>query len=193
MACATSSKTRWACLATSLSLAGVASDSEAIRQLCRDKPPLVMYGSYNERMYLAETAGASMMKPTFIAASFPGAIIRRHTGTPFMGYAGATYVIQEFCNALFDALFHILPLATDMDKVDPTPARIAAEVARPWDEDAQQRLSDFVQTEPVLVQISAAKRLRDRAERDARRAGEGRVTASRVSAARDAMRQGEPA
>jgi chlorophyllide a reductase subunit Z len=45
----------------------------------------------------------------------------------------------------------------------------------------------------VLVQISAAKRLRDRAERDARRAGEQRVTAQRVTKARDALRLGEPA
>ena len=55
--------------------------SEAIRTLLREKPPLVMYGSYNERMYLAETGG----RAAYIPASFPGAIIRRHTGTPFMG------------------------------------------------------------------------------------------------------------
>jgi len=45
----------------------------------------------------------------------------------------------------------------------------------------------------VLVQISVAKRLRDRAERDARKAGEERVSAERVALAREAMRIGEPA
>ncbi len=172
---------------------GEKTDNAAVRQLCREKPPLVMFGSYNERMYLAEQAGAAMMKPTLIPASFPGAIIRRHSGTPFMGYAGATYLVQEFCNALFDALFHILPLGTDLDRVDATLARAVADENRPWDVDAQSVLADAVASQPVLVQISAAKRLRDRAERDAKQAGEHRVTADRVARSRDALKVGEPA
>ena len=172
---------------------GAKTDNAEVRRLVKEKTPLVLYGSYNERIYLAECGGGGMMKATFIPASFPLPIIRRHTGTPFMGYAGATYLIQEFCNALFDALFHILPLGTDLNRVDPTPARLNDEPARPWDDAAQQLLGEFVDTEPVLVQISAAKRLRDRAERDAKRAGEARVTAARVAMSRAALRQGEPA
>jgi chlorophyllide a reductase subunit Z len=168
---------------------GEKTDSEAIRTMVREKPPLVMYGSYNERMYLAEGGAASPMKASFIPASFPGAIIRRHTGTPFMGYSGATYIIQEFCNCLFDALFHILPLGTEMDRVDPTPARAQTL----WDDDARDLLNEFVAAEPVLVQISVAKQLRDRAERDARRAGEDSVSVERITRSRDAMRVGEMA
>jgi 3,8-divinyl chlorophyllide a/chlorophyllide a reductase subunit Z len=171
---------------------GEKTDNEAVRELVRTKPPLVMFGSYNERMYLAEMTPGPM-KPSYIPASFPGAIIRRHTGTPFMGYSGATYIIQEFCNSLFDALFNILPLGTELDKIDATPGRADSREEHIWDELAQEKLTELIQNDPVLVQISSAKQLRDRAERDAKKAGEDRVTAARVIAARKALLHGEPA
>ncbi|QWD21069.1 chlorophyllide a reductase subunit Z [Polynucleobacter paneuropaeus] len=155
---------------------GEKTNNQEVRKLTKEKPPLVMFGSYNERMYLAE-AGS---KASYIPSSFPGAIIRRHTGTPFMGYAGATYIIQEFCNGLFDALFYILPLGTDMDKVDASLTRTYRSNALPWDQDAQKLVADFIKTRPVLIQISAAKEMRDRVEQDAEKAGEERITAARV-------------
>jgi chlorophyllide a reductase subunit Z len=155
---------------------GEKTNNQEVRKLTKEKPPLVMFGSYNERMYLAETGS----KASYIPASFPGAIIRRHTGTPFMGYAGATYIIQEFCNGLFDALFYILPLGTDMDKVDASLTRTYRSNALPWDQDAQKLVANYIKTRPVLIQISAAKEMRDRVEQEAEKAGEERITAARV-------------
>jgi chlorophyllide a reductase subunit Z len=161
---------------------GQKTDNAAVRAAVRKTPPLVLFGSFNERMYAAEAGGRS----TFIPASFPGAIIRRHTGTPFMGYAGATYLIQEYCNALFDALFHILPLGTDLDKIDATPSRLTREEL-PWEDEAVFMLNEHVEAEPFLVRISAAKKFRDRVERDARQALEEIVTEHRVAASLSAL------
>ncbi|WP_376097046.1 chlorophyllide a reductase subunit Z [Roseomonas sp. CCTCC AB2023176] len=154
---------------------GEKTDNAAVREAVRTKPALVLFGSYNERMYAAEVKS----RATYIPASFPGAIIRRHTGTPFMGYGGATYVMQEYCNGLFDALFHILPLGTELDRVDPTPARTSE--AERWDADAVALLDARVEREPFLIRISAAKRWRERVEAEARRDGESRITAERVA------------
>jgi chlorophyllide a reductase subunit Z len=167
--------------------AGVKPDNDAVRKAVREKTPLIMFGSYNERMYLAEIGARAI----YIPASFPGAIIRRHTGTPFMGYAGATYLVQEVCNAMFDALFHILPLATEMDKVDATPTRLHQDL--PWDDEARMQLDELVGVQPVLVRISAAKRLRDAAEREARRSGEPSVTRESVARAGEGLARGRAA
>jgi chlorophyllide a reductase subunit Z len=167
--------------------AGVKPDNAAVIEAIRKTPPLILFGSFNERMYLAETGSRAIYMP----ASFPGAIIRRHTGTPFMGYAGATYLVQEVCNALFDALFSIIPLAAQLDKVEATPARFHVEL--PWDAEAKSALDELLEAEPVLVRISAAKRLRDAAERAARQNGETLVTHARLKAAHQACLQGAAA
>ncbi|MDJ0908174.1 MAG: chlorophyllide a reductase subunit Z [Woeseiaceae bacterium] len=154
--------------------AGVKPDNAAVRAALKEHNPLVVFGSYNERMYMAEMGAPGV----YIPASFPGSIIRRHTGTPFMGYGGATYVVQEVCNALFDALFNILPLGTQLDQIDATPARVHTEIR--WDDDAQQVLEAIVETKPVLIRISAAKSLRDACEARAREQGQETVTAACV-------------
>ena len=73
-----------------------------------------------------------------------------------------------------------LPIS-ELDKIDSTPSRVNADKPITWSDEAHALLEELIEAEPVLVRISAAKQMRDRAEREARQSGRTSVELDRLS------------
>lgn len=166
-------------------------DNIEIRKRLHARAPAFVFGSINEKIYLAE---ANARASFFIPAVFPGPVVRRTTGTPFMGYAGAAYLIQELVNRFYDSVFNFLPVETVKGLGGPggppagPPAPQAESAANsadtlPWTPEATARLDTAIAGVPYLARISASRSLRLAAEQAARARGSAEVTLEIVEAA----------
>jgi len=154
--------------------------NEAVRAALADASPspMLVFGSINERMIIAQ----EKLPSRFYQASFPGAVVRRATGTPYVGYAGAVWLLQVVCEILFDTLFANLPTsyAPPQQAAKPT-AEILREAhgivaeagkgqnsALVWTDEAKAVAEKAIKRVPFFVRVSVTKKLRSEAERLAR-------------------------
>ncbi len=97
-----------------------------------------------------------------------------------MGYSGASWMIQEICTRCSTCSSRSCQSQrTRRHRGHRNPPR----GEMPWAEAAQDALDRRISNEPVLVRISAAKRLRDAAEREARRENAAEVAIRHVDGA----------
>ncbi|NDJ61029.1 MAG: chlorophyllide a reductase subunit Z [Chloroflexi bacterium] len=164
-------------------------DNEGVRSTIHQRAPSFVFGSINEKIYLSE---ANARQTNFIPAAFPGPVVRRAVGTPFMGYHGTVYIVQEIVNRLYDTLYNFLPLdsayarqtnggpppaaasgndgSTSGDATNGNPGNL------PWQADAKAVLDAAVEQLPFLARISASRELQMRVEAQARARGLREVT-----------------
>ncbi|ACF10547.1 chlorophyllide reductase subunit Z [Chlorobaculum parvum NCIB 8327] len=140
-------------------------DNNAVREEIKAKQPQFLYGRMPDKIYLAELDA----KTRFIPAGFPGPIVRRALGTPFMGHSGVVWLVQEIVNALYDTLFNFLPI---------TRRQQAAAPAKPlkWTPEANAILDGIVKKAPFISQISFGRELKRKAENLAASRGADTVT-----------------
>jgi chlorophyllide a reductase subunit Z len=159
------------------------SPNEEIRAALRDMSPspMMVFGSINERMIVAQ----EKLPALFIQSSFPGAVVRRATGTPYMGYAGAVWLLQVVCEGLFDVLFANLPTsAVPPVKVEVPTSELLASAPQvvtesgkgrnsvvAWTPEAKQLTDVTLKRVPFFVRVSVNKKLRAEAEKLARERG----------------------
>lgn len=139
-------------------------DNEAVRRQLHQNPPTFVFGSINEKIYLSE-AGAR--HTNFIPAAFPGPIVRRSVGTPFMGYRGTVYLLQEIVNRLYEVLFNFLPVDAAYAQKrgsNGTSAPVSKPGNLPWQPEAKARLDAALEKIPFLSRISASRELQMQVE-----------------------------
>lgn len=150
-------------------------DNIEVRKRLHQRAPAFVFGSINERIYLAE---ANTKATFFVPATFPGPVVRRTFGTPFMGYAGAAYLMQDLVNRFYEMVFNFLPVET-LDgggRTDVDSKGKAQVQTMPWTQEAAERLQSAMEDVPYLARISANRALRLSAEQLARARGAQEVT-----------------
>lgn len=165
-------------------------DNIEIRKRLHAKAPAFVFGSINEKIYLSE---ANARATHYIPATFPGPVVRRTTGTPFMGYMGAANIMQELVNRFYEMVFNFLPVELIKPAAGPggppngapagPPAPDRSSETMPWTKEATERLSAALDQVPYLARISASRSLRLAAEEAARARGNAEVTVELVEAA----------
>jgi chlorophyllide a reductase subunit Z len=158
-------------------------DNDAIRQQLHRRAPAFVFGSVNERIYLSE-AGARYT--TFIPAAFPGAVVRRAVGTPFLGYRGAVYLVQQIVNSLYDTLFNFLPVDSAYAggvRLGNAPPSADAVGNLPWQSEARKLLDDTLEKLPYIPRISASRNIQMQVEILAQQRGAKEITADLVEQA----------
>ncbi len=138
----------------------------ALREALKETQPQFLYGRMPDKIYLAELDA----KTRFIPAGFPGPIVRRALGTPFMGHSGVVWLVQEIVNALYDTLFNFLPI-TRRQPVSAAPAKPLK-----WTPEANAILDGIVKKAPFISQISFGRELKRKAENLAASRGLDTVT-----------------
>lgn len=143
-------------------------DNEGVRQQLHKNAPAFVFGSINEKIYLSE-AGAR--HTNFIPAAFPGPIVRRSVGTPFMGYRGTVYLLQEIVNRLYEVLFNFLPVDTAYAQSRGSGGSNGVSKASaeqpgnlPWQPEAKARLDTALEQIPFMSRISASREIQMQVE-----------------------------
>jgi chlorophyllide a reductase subunit Z len=124
-------------------------------------------------------------------AAFPGAVVRRSVGTPFVGYRGAAWLIQEIMNALYNQLFTFLPVdGAYAAGRSGAPVAEAAPGNLPWQPAARARLDAALERLPYMPRISASRQIQLQTEALARQRALADVDEALVDEVLAAQQQG---